>query len=235
MVTKKIITMLIALLMMGSVFTACGSKEEVATETTEQITVVETTEQTTGANADSDDASTITEDEAIALVKEKKGAGFSYVSDGTVEKNGAQYYSIRMMSNASGTNSTLDIYYVKVDGSEVIDANGDPVETTDASYVGEYFVSNETDVTMKISEDGTFEMTTVDDDFKNVISGVYSIGVAASADVTKLVINPQKSVSEVDGETTEEDMTGIEPGTANIEGDKLTLVLDGAETVFTKK
>ena len=39
---------------------------------------------------------------------------------------------------------------------------------------------------------------------------------------------------ELDGETTEEEMTGIE-GTAIIEDGKLTLTMESEDTVFTKK
>jgi len=113
-------------------------------------------------------------------------------------------------------------------------------DTENASYVGDYFVSGETDVTVSIKgtfeENNAFEIITTDDNFKSVVSGQFKFGVTASADEIKLILYPHKTVTEADGETTvDDDMSEIEPGYATIVGDELTLETEGTTTVLTRK
>ena len=102
-------------------------------------------------------------------------------------------------------------------------------------YSGEFFLSNETDVTIKINDDMTFEYITEAENFKSVISGAYKFEVTDTIEEIKMTLVPHKSVTEVNGETTvDDDMTDVAPMTASVIGDKLTLTVDGTETVFTK-
>ena len=105
---KHSLTILITVGMMALVLTACGSKEETNKGTEETTTVADAagteeattvadavgTEETTATEASSD-AATITEDEAINLVKAEMGEDFSYIpADELEEKDGSQYYVI---------------------------------------------------------------------------------------------------------------------------------------------
>jgi len=115
----------------------------------------------------------------------------------------------------------------------------DPEEPTVTDYVGDYVYSDKTDVTISIKgtfeEDNSFEMITTAEGFKSVVSGKFKFGVTDTEEEIKLILVPHKSVTEANGETTvDEDMSDVEPFTASIVGNKLTLVADGTETVFTK-
>ncbi len=156
---KKImrsLSMILAVLMMAGMMSACGgessSNNDAKTETTQQVTTVATEQETTAVSTDetkADDADTdtkedtnedtnadsnqvsskITEEEAIELVKEEVGEGFSYIPDDEIEeKDGKEYYVIyvKHLVNDS-TLSTLTTYYVRTDGLEVFDKYEDSV------------------------------------------------------------------------------------------------------------
>ena len=229
-------TMLLAVGMMAMVLTACGSQETKKPEDTttvadtasteKETTVADTadTEETT-TTEDSNDAATITEEEAINLVKAELGDDFSYVpADELEERDGSQYYVIYVkMLLDEGNMTTVATYMVKTDGSEYFDKDA-------VNYTGEYVRTGDVgEVTFVVSEDGTFEMIT-DGAVNQVISGAYKCGITDSASVVELLLYPQKSV--IDGK--EEAIEDIE-GTAVIEGDKLTLRMEGEDTVFIKK
>ena len=111
-------TMLLTVGMMALVLTACGSDEEANKGTEETTTAVETEETTTVVETSSD-ATTITEDEAINLVKAELGEDFSYIpADELEEKDGSQYYVIYVkMLLDEGNMTTVATYMVKTDGS----------------------------------------------------------------------------------------------------------------------
>lgn len=127
-------TMLITVGMMALVLTACGSKEETNKGTEETTTVADAVgaEETTVTEASSD-AATITEDEAINLVKAEMGEDFSYIpADELEEKDGSQYYVIYVKKLLDeGTMTTMATYMVKTDGSEWFDKDA-------VNYAGEY-------------------------------------------------------------------------------------------------
>lgn len=240
-------TMLLAVGMMAMVLTACGSQETKKPEDTTTIadtadteketTVADTTDteetrvadtadtEETTTTEDSNDAATITEEEAINLVKAEMGDDFSYVpADELEERDGSQYYVIYVeMLLDTGNMTTVATYMVKTDGSEYFDKDA-------VNYTGEYVQTGDVgEVTFVVSEDGTFEMIT-DGVVNQVISGSYKFGITDSASVVELLLYPQKCV--IDGK--EEVMEDVE-GTAVIEGDKLTLRMESEDTVFTKK
>ena len=182
------------------------------------------TEETT-TTEDSNDAATITEEEAINLVKAEMGDDFSYVpADELEERDGSQYYVIYVnMLLDTGNMTTVATYMVKTDGSEYFDKDA-------VNYTGEYVRTGDVgEVTFVVSEDGTFEMIT-DGAVNQVISGSYKLGITDSASVVELLLYPQKCV--IDGK--EEVMEDIE-GTAVIEGNMLTLRMESEDTVFIKK
>lgn len=241
-ILKRSSVVLVALSMMVFGLAACGSKEDTNTDTTKKVATTEKTENTeevaskdepvekTEDTKDVDDTSTITVEEAIELVKKEVGDDFSFVpADEIEEKDGSQYYVIYVETLLdTGNLTTQTTYLVKTDGSEVFDKY-----VTD-TYVGEYVSSGVTGETVfKVSEDGTFEMTTTGD-VNQVVSGVYEFGITDSASVIKLKLYPRKNVIELDGETSEEEVTDVE-GTAVIEDGKLTLSMESVDTVFTKK
>ena len=134
-------TMLLTAGMMALALTACGSNEEAnkgteeptaAVETEEPTPAVETEEPTPDGEASSD-ATTITEDEAINLVKAEMGEDFSYIpADELEEKDGSQYYVIYVkMLLDEGNMTTMATYMVKTDGSELFDKDA-------VNYTGEY-------------------------------------------------------------------------------------------------
>lgn len=64
----------------------------------------------------------ITEEEAVALVRDMVGEGFGLLPEGLVERNGEQYYSVRVTYLVDEYHSsTLTRYLVKADGSEIVD------------------------------------------------------------------------------------------------------------------
>ena len=216
--------MLITVAMMALALTACGSDEEVNKGTEETTTAVETEETTTAGEASSD-ATTITEDEAINLVKAEMGEDFSYIpADELEEKDGSQYYVIYVkMLLDEGNMTTMATYMVKTDGSVLFDKDA-------VNYTGEYVRTGDiAEVTFVVSEDSTFEMITTGE-VNQVVSGFYKLGITDSASVIELLLYPNKIVT--DG--TEEVVENVE-GTAVIEGDKLTLRMECEDTVFTKK
>lgn len=219
-------TMLFTVGMMALALTACGSNEE-ANKGTEETTPVVETEEATPAGETSSDATTITEDEAINLVKAEMGEDFSYIpADELEEKDGSQYYVIYVkMLLDEGNMTTVATYMVKTDGSEWFDKDA-------VNYTGEYVRTDDVgEVTFVVSEDGTFEMTTTGE-VNQVVSGKYKPGVTDSASVIELLLYPNKNV--VDGK--EEVIENVEEsGKAVIEGDKLTLTMESEDTVFTKK
>lgn len=216
--------MLITVAMMALALTACGSDEEVNKGTEETTTAVETEETTTAGEASSD-ATTITEDEAINLVKAELGEDFSYIpADELEEKDGSQYYVIYVkMLLDEGNMTTMATYMVKTDGSVLFDKDA-------VNYTGEYVRTGDiAEVTFVVSEDSTFEMITTGE-VNQVVSGFYKLGITDSASVIELLLYPNKIVT--DG--TEEVVENVE-GTAVIEGDKLTLRMESEDTEFTKK
>lgn len=216
--------MLITVAMMALALTACGSDEEVNKGTEETTTAVETEETTTAGEASSD-ATTITEDEAINLVKAEMGEDFSYIpADELEEKDGSQYYVIYVKKLLDeGTMTTMATYMVKTDGSVLFDKDA-------VNYTGEYVRTGDiAEVTFVVSEDSTFEMITTGE-VNQVVSGFYKLGITDSASVIELLLYPNKIVT--DG--TEEVVENVE-GTAVIEGDKLTLRMESEDTEFTKK
>ena len=216
--------MLITVAMMALALTACGSDEEVNKGTEETTTAVETEETTTAGEASSD-ATTITEDEAINLVKAEMGEDFSYIpADELEEKDGSQYYVIYVkMLLDEGNMTTMATYMVKTDGSVLFDKDA-------VNYTGEYVRTGDiAEVTFVVSEDSTFEMITTGE-VNQVVSGLYKLGITDSASVIELLLYPNKNVT--DGK--EEVVENVE-GTAVIEGDKLTLRMESEDTEFTKK
>ena len=228
---KHSCTMLLTVGMMAMALTACGGQEEKKTE--ETTTVVETKEttaetttaETTTADETSSDAATITQDEAINLVKAEMGEDYSYIpADELEEKNGSQYYVIYVKKLLDeGNMTTMATYMVKTDGSVLFDKDA-------VNYAGEYVRTGDAgEVTFVVSEDGTFEMITTGD-VNQVVSGRYKLGITDSASVVKLILYPNKNVTDGKEETVE----GVE-GTAVIEGDKLTLSMESMDSEFTKK
>ena len=210
--------------MMALALTACGSDEEANKGTGETITAVEAKEITTAVEASSD-ATAITEDEAINLVKAEMGEDFSYIpADELEEKDGSQYYVIYVKKLLDeGNMTTMATYMVKTDGSVLFDKDA-------VNYTGEYVRTGDVgEVTFVVSEDGTFEMITTGE-VNQVVSGLYKLGITDSASVIELLLYPNKNVT--DGK--EEVVENVE-GTAVIEGDKLTLRMECEDTVFTKK
>ena len=235
---KNSCAMLLTAGMMALALTACGSSEEANKGTQETTTVADTAdteettptaeaEETTPAAEDSGDAATITEEEAIELVKAEMGDDFSYIpADELEEKDGSQYYVIYVKQLLDeGTMTTMATYMVKTDGSELFDKDA-------VNYTGEYVRTGDVgEVTFVVSEDGTFEMTTTGE-VNQVVSGNYKLGVTDSESVIELLLYPNKNV--VDGK--EEVIENVEEnGKAVIEGDKLTLTMESEDTVFTKK
>ncbi len=166
--------MLLAVVMMAMVLTACAGNEEKKTE--ETPTVGETSND--AATITEDDAATITEDEAINLVKEEMGEDYSYIpADELEEKDGSQYYVIYVKKLLDeGTYTTMATYMVKTDGSVLFDKDA-------VNYAGEYVQTNDGgEVTFVVSEDGTFEMT-VTGEVNQVVSGKYKLGITDSASV----------------------------------------------------
>ena len=216
--------MLITVAMMALALTACGSDEEVNKGTEETTTAVETEETTTAGEASSD-ATTITEDEAINLVKAEMGEDFSYIpADELEEKDGSQYYVIYVKKLLDeGNMTTMATYMVKTDRSVLFDKDA-------VNYTGEYVRTGDiAEVTFVVSEDSTFEMITTGE-VNQVVSGFYKLGITDSASVIELLLYPNKNVT--DGK--EEVVENVE-GTAVIEGDKLTLTMESIDSEFTKK
>ena len=212
---KRSRTMLFLVSMMTLALTACGSDED-ANKGTEETTIV---------GEASSDAITITEDEAINLVKAEMGEDFSYIpADELEEIDGSQYYVIYVkMLLDEGNMTTVATYMVKTDGSVLFDKDA-------VNYTGEYVRTGDAgEVTFVVSEDGTFEMITTGD-VNQVISGFYKLGITDSASVIELLLYPNKNV--IDGE--EEVVEDVE-GTAVIEGNELTLRMECEDTIFTKK
>ena len=212
---KRSRTMLFLVSMMTLALTACGSDED-ANKGTEETTIV---------GEALSDAITITEDEAINLVKAEMGEDFSYIpADELEEIDGSQYYVIYVkMLLDEGNMTTVATYMVKTDGSEYFDKDA-------VDYTGEYVRTGDAgEVTFVVSEDGTFEMITTGD-VNQVISGFYKLGITDSASVIELLLYPNKNV--IDGE--EEVVEDVE-GTAVIEGNELTLRMECEDTIFTKK
>lgn len=104
---KLLVAMLTVTLSVASLFTACGSSSDESTETT----------------TNSETKTTITEDEAIELVKKKFEEEYSYIpADNLEEKDGSKYYVIyvkRMVEGGSLT--TIARYWVKEDGSDIFE------------------------------------------------------------------------------------------------------------------
>lgn len=212
---KRSRTMLFLVSMMTLALTACGSDED-ANKGTEETTIV---------GEALSDAITITEDEAINLVKAEMGEDFSYIpADELEEIDGSQYYVIYVkMLLDEGNMTTVATYMVKTDGSVLFDKDA-------VNYTGEYVRTGDAgEVTFVVSEDGTFEMITTGD-VNQVISGFYKLGITDSASVIELLLYPNKNV--IDGE--EEVVEDVE-GTAVIEGNELTLRMECEDTIFTKK
>lgn len=213
--------MLLAVVMMAMVLTACAGNEEKKTE--ETPTVGETSND--AATITEDDAATITEDEAINLVKEEMGEDYSYIpADELEEKDGSQYYVIYVKKLLDeGTYTTMATYMVKTDGSVLFDKDA-------VNYAGEYVQTNDGgEVTFVVSEDGTFEMT-VTGEVNQVVSGKYKLGITDSASVIELVLYPEKSVTDGKEEVVENVV-----GKAVIEGDTLTLAMESDDVILTKK
>ena len=228
--SKRLLAMMVTALMMVSVFTGCGSNEQPTTDATEKATVVETVADTTTADEDKDDASTITEDEAIELVRQEMGDDYSYIpADELEEKDGSEYYVIYVKKLLDAGNlTTMATYLVKTDGSEYFDKDAA------TAYFGEYVNSGTIgETTFTVSEDGTFEITTVGEVNQTVL-GTYKFGITDDANVVELKLYPNKSIVEDNGEEVEEEVTDTE-GTAVIENDTLTLSMESQDTVFTKK
>ena len=237
---KKSRAMILTVGMVAIALTACGSKEEAATgvetkettavETKETTTAGETTateetKDTTTAEEASSEAATITEDEAINLVKGEMGEDYSYIpADKLEEKDGSQYYVIYVKKLLDeGTMTTMATYMVKTDGSAWFDKDA-------VNYTGEYFETNNGfDTTFIVSEDGTFEMI-VDGEYNQVVSGNYTLGITDSASVVELKLYPNKCVTDGEGEAVE----NVE-GKAVIEGDTLTLTMESVDVILTKK
>lgn len=77
------------------------------------------------SNNNSSSTSTITKDEAINLVREtygfKDSEGYGAVSEGIFKKNNVKYYAIRIrMTVDEYHSSSLGCYFVKIDGSDII-------------------------------------------------------------------------------------------------------------------
>ena len=239
---KQSCAMLLTVGMMALALTACGSNEEANKGTEEATTVVETEETTTveeteetttaeeteetTADEASSDATTITEDEAINLVKAEMGEEFSYIpADELEEKDGSQYYVIYVkMLLDQGNMTTVATYMVKTDGSELFDKDA-------VDFAGEYVLIEEgLEETLVISEDGSFELTTTTADVHQVITGLYKFGITDSASVIELLLYPNKYVTNGVEDTVE----NVE-GKAVIEGDKLTFAMESVDRIFTKK
>lgn len=82
-------------------------------------------ENNKNSNNNSSSRNTITEDEAINLVRETYGfkgsEGYGAVSEGIFEKDNVKYYAIRIRFLVSEYNSSsLGCYFVKVDGTDII-------------------------------------------------------------------------------------------------------------------
>lgn len=77
------------------------------------------------------DGSTITEDEAIELVRAELGEDFSYIpADELTEANGKQYYAVYVkMLLEQGNYTTMATYYVSTDGLEVFDRDAVYLDT----------------------------------------------------------------------------------------------------------
>ena len=218
-------------MMMVLTLTACGSAKEENKETKTSVENNETTEEKADDAKDEtkkDEAlseATITEDEAIKLVKKEMGDDFSYIpADELKEQDGSKYYEIYVKQLLDeGNMTTVATYMVKEDGSEVFDKDA-------VNFTGEYVRKGENaEVTFVVSKDNTFEMKTIGT-VNQVVSGGYKLGVTESADVISLILYPNKSVTDGKEETVED----VE-GTATIEGDKLTLSMESEPTEFTKK
>ena len=232
---KQSCAMLLTVGMMALALTACGSNEEANKGTEEATTVVETEETTTveeteetttaeeteetTADEASSDATTITEDEAINLVKAEMGEEFSYIpADELEEKDGSQYYVIYVKMLLDEGNMTT------TDGSELFDKDA-------VDFAGEYVLIEEgLEETLVISEDGSFELTTTTADVHQVITGLYKFGITDSASVIELLLYPNKYVTNGVEDTVE----NVE-GKAVIEGDKLTFAMESVDRIFTKK
>ncbi len=170
---KRSRTMLFLVSMMTLALTACGSDED-ANKGTEETTIV---------GEALSDAITITEDEAINLVKAEMGEDFSYIpADELEEIDGSQYYVIYVkMLLDEGNMTTVATYMVKTDGSVLFDKDA-------VNYTGEYVRTGDAgEVTFVVSEDGTFEMITTGD-VNQVISGFYKLGITDSASVIELLL-----------------------------------------------
>ena len=221
--SKRVCAILLAVSMMVLVFTACsGGKTPTASN---------------NDVGDVDDAVTITEEDAIDLVKAKMGEAFSYIpADEPEEIDGEQYYVIYVKQLlGTGTMTTIATYMVKTDGSAVInkDAPNDTSEIDgDApTYTGEYVKNGEAgEVTFIVSENGNFEMITTGQ-VNQTVTGRYSLGITNSPDTVKLSLRPTKNI--INGE--EKEIAENATGTAVIKGDTLTLSMESQDTVFTKK
>lgn len=230
---KSLVTMLVMSLMMVFVLGACSKEEDKETETTTPVaTTDEATDEATDESADepADEVTTITEDEAVELVKQELGEEFSFVvGEELEEKDGSQYYVVYVKKLLEeGVLTTQTIYMVKTDGSEVFD------KYVADSYVGKYYRSGDAgEVVFEVFEDGTFEMTTTGE-VNQVVRGVYEFGITNSASVIKLILYPRENVIEVNGEKTEEDMTDAE-GVAIIENGELALTMESQKTIFTRE
>lgn len=82
-------------------------------------------ENSKSSNNNSSSTSTITKDEAINLVREtygfKDSEGYGAVSEGIFKKNNVKYYAIRIrMTVDEYHSSSLGCYFVKIDGSDII-------------------------------------------------------------------------------------------------------------------
>ena len=169
---KRSRTMLFLVSMMTLALTACGSDED-ANKGTEETTIV---------GEALSDAITITEDEAINLVKAEMGEDFSYIpADELEEIDGSQYYVIYVkMLLDEGNMTTVATYMVKTDGSVLFDKDA-------VNYTGEYVRTGDAgEVTFVVSEDGTFEMITTGD-VNQVISGFYKLGITDSAKIASFL------------------------------------------------
>lgn len=76
------------------------------------------------AQEDINQTSIITEEEAVALVREKVGEDFGLLAEGIVERDSNEYYAVRVTQLVNeGHSSTLTHYFVKTDGSEIIEGS----------------------------------------------------------------------------------------------------------------
>lgn len=129
----KVLSVLAVLLCMVFCFCACGkcNNTETTGETAEttvatvtEETVAETTVAVADEDADADDtATTITEDEAIKMVKDEYdfGDGYSYTVRSVEEIDGVSYYGVDLRKLIDDHYTYYTTYFVAADGSEIVE------------------------------------------------------------------------------------------------------------------